>query len=100
MGSYSLRQAVIYRPNFQFGFQYLEAALNIRQRFVALDYFCRLYIFDVGDHQQFAVHHLCELESSFINGITEQLVLEVYLDDVAQMALSHLVIKARLGSTV
>ena len=50
-----LGQAVIDRSDFQLGLQDFEAALNVCQRFVALDDGFRHQVFHVGDHQQFAV---------------------------------------------
>ena len=48
----ALQQAGIHRPDFEFGFQYLEAALDVSQEFVALDDRTRLEVLQVGHDQR------------------------------------------------
>ena len=54
----------------------------------------------IGNQQQFSIHEFSLSLCGFINGVAEQVGLQVHLDDARQMRFTDLVIQPRFGTAV
>ena len=95
-----LGQTVIHRADLDLGLEHLETALDIGERFVALNHVLRGKPLGVGHQQQLAVHHFGKTLRLVVDVVAEQLLSQIHLDDARQVRFADRMVEARLGAAV